>query len=106
MSLTVAVAPAAATVRHRRRRRDARTTHTLKVVVHDDARSPVDDDHPGFTLTLRRGESLAAGLVAVQFINKSSMMEHQATLARLHRRRSRAPAASRRRCPVTTAGCA
>lgn len=33
---------------------------------------------------LARGETVAAGLVAVQFINKSSMMEHQATLARLH----------------------
>lgn len=58
-------------------------TRTLRIAGTDSAISPFADDHPRFALSLRHGETVAAGLVSLQFANHSRMMEHQAQLARL-----------------------
>lgn len=76
-------APGAAAATHGRHHAGA-TTRTLRIAAQDSATSPLADSHPRFSLSLRHGQTVAAGLVELQFSNHSRMMQHQAQLARLH----------------------
>ena len=80
-----AVLLAAAPATHAATRDHPAPTRRLTVTAADSATSPLDHGDPGFRLSLRSRQAIAAGVVRVTLVNTSRALNHQATLARLHR---------------------